>query len=39
MPMAKGYVQKAGVLNEKNDYIKNIIGRPGADSRKIFFFN
>ncbi|PXX97132.1 hypothetical protein DF185_19130 [Marinifilum breve] len=38
MPMAKGYVQKAGVLNEKNDYIKNIIGRPGSQERKVFLF-
>ncbi|MCT4602952.1 MAG: hypothetical protein N4A59_08650 [Marinifilum sp.] len=39
MPMGKGYVQKAGVLNEKNDYIKNIIGRPGSQERKVFLFN
>ncbi|NOU62016.1 hypothetical protein [Marinifilum caeruleilacunae] len=38
MPMGKGYVQKAGVLNEKNDYIKNIIGRPGSQVRKVFLF-
>ena len=39
MPMGKGYIQKAGVLNEKNDYIKNIIGRPGSQERKVFLFN
>ena len=38
MPMGKGYVQKAGVLNELNDYIKNIIGRPGSQERKVFLF-
>eukprot|EP01029_Cantina_marsupialis_P010001 TRINITY_DN2294_c1_g1_i2.p3 TRINITY_DN2294_c1_g1~~TRINITY_DN2294_c1_g1_i2.p3 ORF type:complete len:149 (+),score=13.91 TRINITY_DN2294_c1_g1_i2:2750-3196(+) len=39
MPMATGYVQKAGVLNEKNDYIKNIIGRPDSQVRKVYLFN
>ncbi|RUT78724.1 hypothetical protein [Ancylomarina longa] len=38
MPMGKGYIQKAGVLNEKKDYIKNIIGRPGNQTRKLFLF-
>ncbi|WP_421921221.1 hypothetical protein [Marinifilum sp.] len=38
MPMGKGYVQKSGVLNEKKDYIKNIIGRPGSQERKVFLF-
>ena len=39
MPKGKGYVQKSGVLHEKEDYIKNIIGRPGNQVRKVFLFN
>lgn len=39
MPKGKGYVQKNGVLNEVDDYIKNIIGRPDSIERKIFLFN
>jgi uncharacterized protein len=38
MPMATGYIQKSGVLNEKNDYIKNIIGRPDSQVRKVYLF-
>ncbi|PKQ60517.1 hypothetical protein BZG02_18810 [Labilibaculum filiforme] len=38
MPMGKGYIQKAGVLSEVNDYLKNIIGRPGTQQRKVFLF-
>ena len=38
MPKGKGYVQRAGVLNEKVDYIKNIIGRPDSQTRKVFLF-
>lgn len=38
MPMGKGYIQKAGVLNEVQDYIKNIIGRPATQERKVFLF-
>lgn len=38
MPMGKGYIQKAGVLNEVQDYLKNIIGRPGSQERKVFLF-
>ncbi|MBL4560557.1 MAG: hypothetical protein JKX79_06185 [Labilibaculum sp.] len=38
MPMGKGYIQKAGVLNEASDYLKNIIGRPGSQERKVFLF-
>lgn len=38
MPMGKGYIQKAGVLNEVRDYLKNIIGRPGSQERKVFLF-
>ncbi|MDQ1771653.1 hypothetical protein GQR60_13510 [Labilibaculum sp. A4] len=38
MPMGKGYIQKAGVLSEVNDYLKNIIGRPGSQERKVFLF-
>lgn len=38
MPMGKGYVQKSGILNEKNGYIKNIIGRPGSQNIKAYLF-
>ena len=38
MPMGKGYIQKAGVLNVARDYLKNIIGRPGTQERKVFLF-
>jgi len=38
MPMGKGYIQKAGVLNEVSGYLKNIIGRPGSQERKVFLF-
>lgn len=38
MPMGKGYIQKSGVLTEVNDYLKNIIGRPGSQERKVFLF-
>ena len=38
MPMGKGYIQKASVLTEVNDYLKNIIGRPGSQERKVFLF-
>ncbi|MFA9371441.1 MAG: hypothetical protein ACERIH_06985 [Labilibaculum antarcticum] len=38
MPMGKGYIQKAGVLNEVHDYLKNIIGRPGSQEIKVFLF-
>lgn len=38
MPMGRGYIQKAGILNEVRDYLKNIIGRPGSQERKVFLF-
>jgi hypothetical protein len=38
LPFGKGYVQKAG-LNEKEDYINNIIGIPGSQTRQMFLFN
>jgi hypothetical protein len=38
MPMGTGYIQKASVLTEVNDYLKNIIGRPGSQERKVFLF-
>ena len=38
MPMGKGYVQKSGILNEKNGYIKNIIGRPASQNIKAYLF-
>ncbi|TAJ15662.1 hypothetical protein DMA11_00195 [Marinilabiliaceae bacterium JC017] len=38
MPKGEGFVQKRG-LNPKNDYINNIIGRPDAQKRMVFFFD
>ncbi|WP_372752489.1 hypothetical protein [Labilibaculum sp.] len=38
MPMGKGYIQKANVLTEVNDYLKNIIGRPSSQEHKVFLF-
>jgi hypothetical protein len=38
MPMGKGYIQNEGVLTEVRDYLKNIIGRPGSQERKVFLF-
>lgn len=39
LPKGKGYVLKKGELNEKNDYINNIIGTPKNFKRKMFLFN
>lgn len=38
MPMGRGYVQKAGILHQKQDYINNIIGIPDQQTRTIYFF-
>lgn len=38
MPMGKGYIQKGGVLIDARDYLKNIIGRPATQVRKVFLF-
>ena len=39
LPKGKGYILKKGELNEKNDYINNIIGTPKDFKRKMFLFN
>ena len=39
MPLCKGYIQKAGVLHEKKDYLKNLIGRPDTQIRTMYLFN
>lgn len=38
MPYGKGYVKK-GTLQEQNDYINNIIGRPDDQVRTLYLFN
>lgn len=37
MPMGEGFVRKGG-FNLKNDYINNIIGTPGNDKHRIYYF-
>jgi ABC-type phosphate/phosphonate transport system substrate-binding protein len=37
MPMAKGYIKKKDLVSQK-DYINNIIGRPDAQKRVVYFF-
>ena len=39
MPKGVGYIQKAGVLIEKEGYINNIIGIPDGQKRTLFLFN
>ena len=39
MPLCKGYIQKSGVLHEKKDYLKNLIGRPDSQIRIMYLFN
>ena len=39
MPLCKGYIQKSGVLHEKKDYLKNLIGRPDSQIRTMYLFN
>jgi len=39
MPLSKAYIQKAGLLNEKNDYLKNVLGCPDSQKRMIYLFN
>jgi len=39
MPLSKAYVQKTGVLHEKKDYLKNLIGRPDSQKRTMYLFN
>ncbi len=38
MPYGTGYIQK-GNLNFKEDYINNIIGKPGSQRRMMYLFN
>jgi len=38
-PLCKGYVQKSGVLYEKKDYLKNLIGSPDSQIRTMYLFN
>jgi len=39
MPLSKAYIQKAGLLNEKKDYLKNVLGCPDSQKRMIYLFN
>ncbi len=39
MPLCKGYIQRSGVLYEKKDYLKNLIGRPDSQVRTMYLFN
>lgn len=39
MPLCKGYIQKSGILYEKKDYLKNLIGRPDSQIRMMYLFN
>jgi len=39
MPLCKGYIQRSGVLHEKKDYLKNLIGRPDSQIRTMYLFN
>lgn len=39
MPFCKGYIQRSGLLYEKEDYLKNIIGRPDSQVRMMYLFN
>ena len=38
MPLSKAYIQKSGVLNEKKDYLKNLIGRHDSQKRTMYLF-
>ena len=39
MPLSRAYIQKKGVLDEKKDYLKNLIGRPDSQKRTMYLFN
>ncbi len=39
MPLSRAYIQKYRVLNEKKDYLKNVIGRPDSQERTMYLFN
>lgn len=38
MPLSRAYIQKAGLLNEKNDYLNNVLGCPDTQKRMIYLF-
>lgn len=38
MPKGKGFIQR-GIMEEKDDYINNIIGQPDGQRRTLFLFN
>lgn len=37
-PICKGYIQKSGVLYDKKDYLKNLIGKPDSQIRTMYLF-
>ena len=39
MPLSRAYIQRKGVLVEKKDYLKNLIGRPDSQVRTMYLFN
>ena len=38
MPLSKAYIQRNGILEEKRDYLKNLIGRPDSQKRTMYLF-
>lgn len=39
MPKGEGYISKAGALSYYDDYLNNIIGIPGSQTRTAYFFD
>ncbi|MCE7992418.1 MAG: hypothetical protein HEP71_10570 [Roseivirga sp.] len=39
MPMGEGYIRRQGALEFQQDYLNNIIGIPGSQTRTVYFFN
>ena len=39
MPKGEGYISRGGELTYYDDYINNIMGTPGSQSRMAYFFN
>lgn len=39
MPMGEGYIRRQGALEFQQDYLNNIIGIPGSQTRTAYFFN
>jgi hypothetical protein len=39
MPLSSAYIQRSGLLYEKKDYLKNLIGRPDSQIRTMYLFN